>query len=128
MEHQQRQRSLAAAKQLASDLKGHRNWALSNSNAWVVQFFPAESAYVMVGIPDSHRPHQSFRVDLNHRYGVQFKDAGLLAGRFSPMLVTPPEIAFNGYGVPNAAASVTVVCGKHEATVTLSASGQVSGP
>ncbi len=119
-----RYRADSAARRLAADLVFVRETAKQRSKAFTVTFTTGtSSAYVITGLTDiDRRSLADYRVDLwKSPYNASI--SSLTAGGDSVLV-------FDGYGVPDSAASVTARVGTVTGTVTVDTSGdiQVSSP
>lgn len=113
-----RYRAEAAARQLRSDLAETQLRAKTTSASQVIQFDAVAESYTLPGVPHIDHPGQDYQVDLVSRFqtAIVSVDCGGDA-----------ELGFDGYGVPDSGAEITVQCGAYQRTVIVAAeTGQAS--
>jgi prepilin-type N-terminal cleavage/methylation domain-containing protein len=109
----------AASFQLANDLRALANAATASSQSLDVQFLLANDRYIMPGTSDPSRPSLPYQVDLRERYGVDIVSTTLPT-------IPLPTLSFSGYGVPSSAVTILLARNNEQASVLVSATGQVS--
>lgn len=128
-----RQRAMAAAKRVASDLEYARASAMAGSTSRKVVFNPLRGAYVLhdIGNPLDRSPG-SYLVRVSEPpyqsaiAAVSFGDdaAAQYASAFDDEAVG--QVVFDGFGVPDTTGWISVRCGTHIYKVTLDAAGRAA--
>lgn len=131
-----RQRALAAAKRMASDLIYARADAIASSTARRVYFSTGRGMYALrdCGNPLSHTP-APYVVSLatgpyqGSLAGASFGNDVGVTYSFTATPEAAAQVVFDGYGVPDSAGWAAVMAGDARYLVALDAAGQVTlGP
>lgn len=106
-----RQRAVAAANRIVSDLRLAQTQARLTSAAKIVEFDIDASCYRLVGVASPDRPSQPYVVYLNREPYHVIVDRVDLDG--------DTALTFNGFGMPSAGGSIVILGGGHKLTINV---------
>jgi Tfp pilus assembly protein FimT len=115
------QRSLAAARRMAADIRYARQRAIAGSTTQVVRFSSQNLySYRLDNVPDPANPELTWTVDLTEspwKSTVSSVNAGVNY-----------VLSFDLNGTPNSAGTITIASGSRQRTVTIASTGKVTAP
>lgn len=101
----------AAARRIEADLELARRRARITSTSQSVQLDAGASRYALPGVPSRDHPASDYQVELaKPPYSASIASADVGGDA---------ELRFNGYGLPDTAATIVVRSGKHQRTIVV---------